>query len=159
VSGAPAGDFLQVSAGFSHACAVATDNDVECWGLDAYGKATPPAGVKMSAVSAGHSHACGIDLAGVLHCWGRNNVGQTDAPLGSYVSVSCGDDHSCAIDGADAMRCWGIYTDDGELNAAREGTWASVSVWSHSCAVDLAGVVTCWGEDTYDETLAPDVWW
>lgn len=159
VSDAPAGDFLMVSAGFSHACAIEADNDVVCWGLDAFGRATPPAGVKMSFISAGKSHSCGIDLSGVMHCWGKDNVGQTDAPLGSFVKVSSGDDHSCAIDGADNMVCWGIYTDEGELNEARDGTWSDVAVWTHSCAVDLAGVATCWGEDAHGETLAPVMWW
>ncbi len=153
------GNYERVTAGFQHACAIEVDDDVVCWGSDAYGRATPPNGVKMSAVSAGTSHTCGIDLAGVLHCWGRDNLGQLDAPLGSFESLSCGDDFSCAVDGTGTIHCWGLYTDAGELNGPPIGTFTQVDVAEHACAVDDAGVATCWGENANGEATAPTIWW
>ncbi|MGD9932550.1 MAG: hypothetical protein AB7T37_02440, partial [Dehalococcoidia bacterium] len=40
---APAGQFLSVSTGGVHSCAIRTDHTLVCWGYNGgYGRATPP---------------------------------------------------------------------------------------------------------------------
>ena len=39
---APSGTFITVSAGEKHTCALNTQNQVECWGLNDQGQGTPP---------------------------------------------------------------------------------------------------------------------
>lgn len=78
---APLGFFSKVfpSAG-DHFCAIAVDGDVECWGDNAFGQATPPPGITFQQLAGGRAHTCGLDNAGHVHCWGRNDRGQTDVP-------------------------------------------------------------------------------
>ena len=89
----PAGAFTAISAGYEHTCGIrparsSPDNQsggqqsggqIECWGDNASGQSTPPAGI-FTAVAAGRAHTCALSDAGTAHCWGRNEYGQTDAP-------------------------------------------------------------------------------
>ncbi len=88
VAGAGNLNWLQVSAGGSHTCAIAGDDSLHCWGLNTLGQLgdttntmrTSPvlidSGVSYSAVSAGHSHTCGVTTTGVLKCWGAGGGGR-----------------------------------------------------------------------------------
>ena len=73
----PAGsDFIAVSAGAAHTCAIRENGAIECWGSDS----DAPAG-SFTAVSAGAAHTCAIRTgSGAIECWGWNEYGQTDAP-------------------------------------------------------------------------------
>lgn len=68
-----AGVFTQVSGGWGHACAIAADSTVACWGNDDAGQATPPAG-KFTQVSAGRRYTCGVRSDGTSACWGELQV-------------------------------------------------------------------------------------
>jgi alpha-tubulin suppressor-like RCC1 family protein len=68
-----------VSAGGYHTCALRTDGTLACWGYNAYGQATPPAGT-FSQVSAGYYHTCGVRTDGTLACWGNNGSWQASPP-------------------------------------------------------------------------------
>ena len=80
----PLGSFIAVSAGSYHTCAIRTNGEIDCWGLngDPY-----------------------IDDAGELQI---SDLGQSDAPDGNYSAVSAGDAHSCAIRESGAIKCWGL---------------------------------------------------
>ena len=54
-----------------HTCGMRTNGTVACWGDNAIGQATPPAGT-FTAVSAGGDHTCGVRTNGTLACWGDN---------------------------------------------------------------------------------------
>ena len=64
--------FTSVSAGASHTCGVRqSDAQVQCWGRNLSGEATPPAGVAFTSVSAGEYHGCGIRQSDAqVQCWG-----------------------------------------------------------------------------------------
>ena len=66
----PEGEFLSVSAGDNHTCALRTDATVACWGWNGNGRATPPEG-EFTAVSAGGEHTCGVRADGAVVCWGE----------------------------------------------------------------------------------------
>ena len=44
------GSYDQISSGMKHACAVAKDGEVHCWGRNDYGESTPPSGKKFLQV-------------------------------------------------------------------------------------------------------------
>ena len=80
--------FPSVSAGGDHTCGVKTDSSVACWGSNAYGKSTPPAG-SFTSVSVGQDHTCGVKTGGSVVCWGFSSY-QVTSPAGSFASVSAG---------------------------------------------------------------------
>lgn len=144
----------QVSAGWSHTCAVDA-NGVHCWGMNLSGATNvPPALVKPVAVSAGWQHTCALDANGV-HCWGYNEYGQTDVPaLVKPVAVSAGiSHHTCALD-AKGVHCWG-YNGLGQTNvpALVKPVMVSAGLW-HTCALDANGV-HCWGSDSFGQIDVP----
>mgnify|MGYP003582227952 CR=1 FL=1 len=84
---------VQISAGTSHTCAIASDSKAYCWGLNTNGqlgdntvvqKTTPalvvqgntPLNSVFSQISAGGSHTCGIVSDSKAYCWGLNTNGQ-----------------------------------------------------------------------------------
>lgn len=85
----PAGQFSYISAGTRHACAIALDGHLECWGAgklegctDGYGtcgQAVPPEG-HFVAVGEGYSHSCGITVDGEIKCWGSNTGNRSTPP-------------------------------------------------------------------------------
>jgi alpha-tubulin suppressor-like RCC1 family protein len=75
------GDYLQVSTGLSHVCAVSrTGGSLSCWGgSNAFGEAQPPTGV-FSQVTTGFTHSCALMATGFVVCWGDNAKGQATPP-------------------------------------------------------------------------------
>ena len=68
---ATAEEYISVSAGANHVCAVRIDGTVDCWGGHDWGQATPPEG-QFASVSAGNDHTCGVRIDGSAVCWGNN---------------------------------------------------------------------------------------
>ena len=120
----PAGEFVSVSAAFSHVCGVKTDGTVACWSWSYEGDrrkiATPPAGEFVS-VSAGYTgapqhvfssaggHTCGVRNDGSVACWGYLDEYEdkiTTPPAGEFVSVSAGRRHVCGVKRDGSVACW-----------------------------------------------------
>ena len=88
VRAAPGVHFISITAGARHTCAVASDGDAYCWGLDAYGQLGDGGGANQTQpvrVAGGHtfssvrafgSHTCGTTMSGEAFCWGYNLDGQ-----------------------------------------------------------------------------------
>ncbi|KAL4517811.1 hypothetical protein Ndes2437B_g03932 [Nannochloris sp. 'desiccata'] len=82
--------WLQVDAGSSSSCGIASDRKGWCWGWNGKGelgdgtsgtwKSEPVAlyapGITWSEISTGFGFACGITNAGMVACWGSNTYGQ-----------------------------------------------------------------------------------
>ncbi len=88
---------VAVSVGYGHACALAGDKTVTCWGADDLGqlgvRLTPPGG------------------AAVPMAYG----------LGDAISVAAGRGETCAArQGAKRLVCWGSYTEEERAAAAQE---------------------------------------
>ena len=79
-----------VVAGFGHTCAVTTNQEMKCWGLNDNGQLGPGSGHDevdvtlpgVQAAAAGYKHTCALRNGGAF-CWGWNSVGQlgTDPAL------------------------------------------------------------------------------
>ena len=128
--------FQTISAGYGHACAIATNGAAYCWGSNAGGRLgsgasltgghtapTPVAGqLSFRSISAGYYHTCGVTRTGATYCWGRNEQGETGngatAAHGTPARVA-GDfagrmvlaatqfDYSCAVTRDNTLYCWG----------------------------------------------------
>jgi alpha-tubulin suppressor-like RCC1 family protein len=84
----------QVTAGYSHTCALATDGTVYCWGQNDWGQCATGLGDagfnnndvltptqvqltgKVLQVEAGTNHTCALIVGGSVMCWGANDRGQ-----------------------------------------------------------------------------------
>ena len=132
-----------VSAGDSHACAVA-DGKAFCWGYNSSGQlgnntttdsSLPVAvagmltGKTVTAVSAGNSHTC-VVADGKAFCWGYNSYGQLGNGANSSSSVPVAVDTTGVLSGR-------------KITAIGSG-------FVHSCAV-VEGRAACWGRNTYGE--------
>lgn len=124
-----------------HFCALTSEGDVWCWGLNNYGqlgdgtteqRLTP---VKVRglnggavAIDVGHYHTCALTNTGGVKCWGQNFAGHlgdgTREDRAEPVDViglsqgvnaiTAGLNHTCALTDAGAVLCWGGNT-SGEL--------------------------------------------
>lgn len=145
--------FEAIVAGYQHSCALASDGNVWCWGVNEAGQlgdgsATDrdaPVRVagtrrfKRLATAVTSSHTCAIATDGAAWCWGFNADGQlgngsTDnspqpaAVAGGlkFVSISAGHFHTCGVTLDDEVWCWGGGRFDGLGTGAKGGSTVPV---------------------------------
>jgi len=132
--------FIQVSAGFSHGCALTyPDRRAYCWGENSMGtlgdgtniSRLGPVAVsgarRFRQVSPGHYHTCGVTPTNQAWCWGLNSEGQLGdgtwairfSPVQVYggyqfKQLDAGGRHTCAVTTEAQAYCWG-FSGDGEL--------------------------------------------
>ena len=153
----PRGQFTSVSVGYSHICAIKTNESASCWRGNAHGQAEPPRRETFAQADAGDRLTCGLGPDGSITCWGDDDDGQSTPPTGTgtFTSVSVGFKHSCAVESNGSMTCWGSYKDRGGPQPA--GTFTSVSVGTyHACAVNTGGQALCWGNNDYGQATPPN---
>ncbi len=129
-------DWVAVSAGYDHTCALRSSGRLYCWGIDDNGELgdgspgearTVPTQVaggatSWAAVSSGWHHTCALRRSGRLYCWGLDSRGQLGRGTigGSRFSpaqvvgqrtdwslVSSGTAHTCALRSTGRAFCWG----------------------------------------------------
>jgi len=143
----PLQNIVQITASYSHTCALTTEGGVKCWGANRSGqlgdgtqtdRVTPVAVAGLSngatAVVAGEGHSCALMNNGGVKCWGDNSYGElgdgTEEPYRitpvDVVGLSIGatalatrGDHTCALMSNGGVKCWG-YNDNGQLG---DGTY------------------------------------
>jgi hypothetical protein len=167
LEGIPSGQFLAVSAGGKHSCAIAADNTLACWGDNSQGQLDEVPEGEFTAVSAGGAHTCAIRTDETLACWGDNSAGQLDQiPGGDFLSVSAGGKHTCGIHEWHTLSCWGDDSSGQVSDAPRyviewhedDDHWLPYIHWihyqavssggAHSCAIRVDGTLVCWGDDS-----------
>lgn len=157
--------WVDVTCGGGHACALAEDGTVECWGKASDGQTSPPADTKFVAISAGDTHTCGITEFGTVECWGSDHLLESSAPDRNFMAVSAGKGFSCGVSENVAV-CWGAAPefpkDEGEPEPPGE-LLAIDAGESHVCAIaDSTREVVCWGAEpaksskTDTESIDPD---
>jgi alpha-tubulin suppressor-like RCC1 family protein len=137
-------DWLSVTVGGDHTCALKTDGSAYCWGSNQYGQlgvshtdttcgplnarfacATIPqlvqAGLQFASISAGQRHTCAITRTREAYCWGSNENGQV-SDFGN---------------GGPAL-----------TKVSSAFPWTQITAgFSHTCAVRSDGLLVCWGSN------------
>jgi alpha-tubulin suppressor-like RCC1 family protein len=135
--------FDSVSAGQDHACGVARDRALYCWGSNASGQL-------------GTGDAVARDVPAAV-------VAPLGAPAVRYTSVAAGAQFTCARSTSELVYCWGLNF-DGQLGNAQNaglntpntrplevqgGPFDVVSAFrGHACALTDVGFAVCWGNNT-----------
>lgn len=130
-------DFIAITTGERHTCAIDSQHDAWCWGDNSLGqlglgsstRATRGGplprrvlgGHKFASLSASWFSTCGVTTGGDVYCWGYNGMGVTGSPLHpptttpnrvafrvAIRSVAGGANHMCAISTQSRMFCWGV---------------------------------------------------
>ncbi len=171
------GTYVQIAAGQGHACALATDGGVDCWGRNTEGQGgsgspapnhfvpSPAQNGPWRSVSATQGSTCAIRTDGTLWCWGEGPSLNSRVPVqigtaADWTQVSVNEFHHCGRRGAD-LYCWGrgiegqLGLGDNDPQAAPvklPGSWAVVATSRfHTCGVQTDGKLYCWGKNDRDE--------
>lgn len=143
-------DWMSVSAGGWHTCALKTDQSLWCWGSNFYGelgdgtsgsaadRLVPTRettnGTNWALVSAGSHFTCALSATGERFCWGLNVDGQlgngtatnavaparADTDGTLWKAVASGGSHSCGVRSDDEVKCWGRNS-RGQVGAGQAG--------------------------------------
>lgn len=176
----PKGQWKQIAAGFTHACALDGSGAIVCWGQadwatdGAFGK---PAISGALEVVTGDRHGCVITKDRGVQCWGMNDAGQlgiksdtephkkpvTVPGLSGVSKLTAGEASTCALLGDGSVRCWGA-NGEGELGlgsrspeerptkvAALSGVEHICLASAHGCALTAQKKLLCWGSNAFGQ--------
>jgi hypothetical protein len=149
----PTAEFVQLSMGGAHGCAITSSGGVMCWGYNDHHQAgpsdssnvwSPIAVVTSAAVTSIHAATTATYVVlddGRIQFWGVDRIhGGSVVPAdaftpGQYVAFSGGEDFSCGLTPAGGVQCWG-FSDMGQLG---DGTIATFGIRG---PVDVTGLDT-----------------
>jgi len=173
-------DFKQITAGFTHACALDAKGSVTCWGPSPGDWSTTfakPAITGARQVVTGDRHACVITKDKLVQCWGMNDAGQLGmksdtephkkpvnvANVANVVKLTAGEASTCAVLADSSVRCWGS-NGEGELGlgsrtpderpakvAALQNIEDICLASAHGCALTKQNKLLCWGANAFGQ--------
>ena len=165
---------IALTSGIKHTCALTSDNQVYCWGLNSSGQLgdgttenrNQPVQVKgltgnIVAISAGSEFTCAQNAANEVFCWGNNATGQLNdgteenrttpvkaTAISEVLLVSGGFMELQGITPDGAVQLWNtepIIPVTGLPNTGNTYISADRFV-TGGCSMTTASVVDCWGE-------------
>ena len=162
-----------LAAGTKHTCALTSDGEVYCWGLNSSGQLgdgttsneNKPVKVenldrKIVSITAGAEFTCAVDTADVVKCWGNNTYGQLNDGTTTHsnvpVEAKMASDIMVISGGSKEMQ--GV-TKDGSVQLwnsepiipvtglpETDNMFVSADRFSEGgCALNTEGEVNCWG--------------
>ena len=74
----PVVEYIAISSGANHVCAIAADGSIMCWGNedgDSHGQVSDrPTSGRFTQISSGNNHTCALRDDGAVRCWGSIDV-------------------------------------------------------------------------------------
>ncbi len=168
-------EFVEITAGRSHACGRTADGRGYCWG-DSKAFGSSPGGDPLLApervafsrpfatLQSGENHVCGLDGAGAGYCWGINGRGEIgDGTVGvqnhryeptplqtdlRFRQIAPGHFRTCALDVDGRAHCWGRatpYAAPAPVNG--DLPFESIAGQLHACGLTADRETYCWGEN------------
>lgn len=148
---AAVGSYVQLEAGYRHACALRTDGVAECWGSPR-GSALVPVLVattgSLTYVSAGFDHTCAIRTDGVAECWGGNDAQYGQMPpivapnTGVFIQLASDYAETCGLRSDGVVECFGLGFKN--VHNATTGTFTQIT---DECGLRSDGIIECWDTD------------
>ncbi len=137
-----------ISAGLQHTCAIGSDNQAYCWGLNDNGQLgtgnntnmnVPTkvnntgvlAGKTIRQISSGYFHTCVIASDNQAYCWGKGDAGRL------------GNNSTTSTSNPVAVTNTGVLAGKTILQIASGN--------SHTCVIASDNNVYCWGEGAYGQ--------
>ena len=168
--------WMSISAGYSHTCAITTNNQAYCWGYNGYGQLgdnTQDDSSKPVAVSGNfqwrqivvaYRYTCGITTAGTAYCWGDNSLYQlgdntpisrsVPTPVKStivWTKLAAGYQHVCGIASTGLGYCWGVNARGqlGDNTIVNKKVPVAVSAYNKWTTISTGDSHTCGVTDSY----------
>jgi len=149
-------EFVEISSGTAHSCALRRDGSILCWGRNKENQCKAPE-ILFDQISSGGIHTCGVHDNGSISCWGENEYGQTTVPdIHDFIYVSAGFNHTCALTRNGSIECWGKNDDNGQATPPNGHFIALNSGGYHTCAIRNDQSISCWGKNNHDQETPPD---
>ena len=152
-------EITDISPGYEDTCVIhGSNHTIHCWGanfdnsMDDFNGST---GYKNIAVS--YRHACAQEIGtDSIHCWGTLNKGDVLSAVESY-DMGTSADHYMGIFAGSGLAFTKGNEQYGELSIPA-GAWMKLTTeTAHSCGIRRNGAVQCWGNNTYGETVIPEL--
>ena len=103
--------FIQIDAGWTHACGIRDNGETVCWGENDAGQTDVPEAVRTDRnviqVSAGARHTCAILSDRQVRCWGEVVVDYPQPSDVVFDQIASGDGMTCGITMDGGLACWG----------------------------------------------------
>jgi len=171
-------NWKSVSTATHHACAIDTNGQLACWGLNESGQL----GTNVGQIGAytdwsGDRYQLddqyGSELEGKYSDELKGRARPFVIPPNDAVwkQISVGGGHSCAIRAHGDLFCWGENNDGEAIPAIGglietplqiQGTWLEVaSGGDHTCAINTQHKLSCWGSNSFGQApnTLPDLFW
>ncbi|KAL4277959.1 hypothetical protein GQ457_03G031240 [Hibiscus cannabinus] len=101
------GNYKKIAAGFSHVCAINSDDGLVCWGNRNF-IGDPPQG-QFKELALGLNRSCALRTNGTVVCWGMNGFSLLPA-LGSldFITITAKSNVFCGVSTYNySLFCWG----------------------------------------------------